>query len=190
MLVLYDSLQLAHKCILNSFYGYVMRTGSRWYSMEMAGIGRRRAGGGEAEGGVRVGSRIEEGRKGREGEGEEKENGRRTVGEAMWIAEKGRLPGHTGVPVMEVTAAAYPLNETTDTSLCPALSWPVDTRSVTHTGARIITGARQLVERIGRPLEVRCACAIRVSGREGVKSARGTRASKLTLLPRSLALDR
>ena len=36
--VLYDSLQLAHKCILNSFYGYVMRTGSRWYSMEMGGI--------------------------------------------------------------------------------------------------------------------------------------------------------
>ena len=25
--VLYDSLQLAHKCILNSFYGYVMRKG-------------------------------------------------------------------------------------------------------------------------------------------------------------------
>lgn len=24
MVVLYDSLQLAHKCILNSFYGYVM----------------------------------------------------------------------------------------------------------------------------------------------------------------------
>uniref|UniRef100_UPI00358EBC15 DNA polymerase epsilon catalytic subunit A isoform X2 n=1 Tax=Myxine glutinosa TaxID=7769 RepID=UPI00358EBC15 len=38
MEVLYDSLQLAHKCILNSFYGYVMRTGARWYSMEMAGI--------------------------------------------------------------------------------------------------------------------------------------------------------
>ncbi|KAI9016029.1 putative POL2-DNA polymerase epsilon, calytic subunit A [Hyaloraphidium curvatum] len=38
MVVLYDSLQLAHKCILNSFYGYVMRKGSRWYSMEMAGI--------------------------------------------------------------------------------------------------------------------------------------------------------
>uniref|UniRef100_A0A1I8G0W5 DNA polymerase epsilon catalytic subunit n=1 Tax=Macrostomum lignano TaxID=282301 RepID=A0A1I8G0W5_9PLAT len=38
MLVLYDSLQLAHKCILNSFYGYVMRKGARWYSMEMAGI--------------------------------------------------------------------------------------------------------------------------------------------------------
>jgi DNA polymerase epsilon subunit 1 len=37
--VLYDSLQLAHKCILNSFYGYVMRKGARWYSMEMAGIG-------------------------------------------------------------------------------------------------------------------------------------------------------
>lgn len=36
--VLYDSLQLAHKCILNSFYGYVMRKGSRWYSMEMAAI--------------------------------------------------------------------------------------------------------------------------------------------------------
>merc|ERR1719249_44108 len=32
--VLYDSLQLAHKCILNSFYGYVMRKGARWYSME------------------------------------------------------------------------------------------------------------------------------------------------------------
>lgn len=27
MEVLYDSLQLAHKCILNSFYGYVMRKG-------------------------------------------------------------------------------------------------------------------------------------------------------------------
>ncbi|KAF2353054.1 DNA-directed DNA polymerase family B multifunctional domain [Trinorchestia longiramus] len=36
--VVYDSLQLAHKCILNSFYGYVMRKGSRWHSMEMAGI--------------------------------------------------------------------------------------------------------------------------------------------------------
>ena len=36
--VLYDSLQLAHKCILNSFYGYVMRKGARWYSMEMGGI--------------------------------------------------------------------------------------------------------------------------------------------------------
>ena len=33
-----DSLQLAHKCILNSFYGYVMRKGARWRSMEMAGI--------------------------------------------------------------------------------------------------------------------------------------------------------
>lgn len=38
MAVLYDSLQLAHKCILNSFYGYVMRRGARWYSIEMAGI--------------------------------------------------------------------------------------------------------------------------------------------------------
>ncbi|KAJ8101542.1 hypothetical protein POJ06DRAFT_195900 [Lipomyces tetrasporus] len=38
MIVLFDSLQLAHKCILNSFYGYVMRKGSRWYSMEMAGV--------------------------------------------------------------------------------------------------------------------------------------------------------
>ena len=38
MVVLYDSLQLAHKCILNSFYGYVMRRGARWYSMEMAGV--------------------------------------------------------------------------------------------------------------------------------------------------------
>ncbi|KAK9447075.1 uncharacterized protein V1518DRAFT_422137 [Limtongia smithiae] len=38
MIILYDSLQLAHKCILNSFYGYVMRKGSRWYSMEMAGV--------------------------------------------------------------------------------------------------------------------------------------------------------
>jgi DNA polymerase epsilon subunit 1 len=36
--VVYDSLQLAHKCILNSFYGYVMRKGARWHSMEMAGI--------------------------------------------------------------------------------------------------------------------------------------------------------
>ena len=38
MVTLYDSLQLAHKCILNSFYGYVMRRGARWYSMEMAGV--------------------------------------------------------------------------------------------------------------------------------------------------------
>jgi DNA polymerase epsilon subunit 1 len=36
--VVYDSLQVAHKCILNSFYGYVMRRGARWRSMEMAGI--------------------------------------------------------------------------------------------------------------------------------------------------------
>jgi DNA polymerase epsilon subunit 1 len=40
LVVLYDSLQLAHKCILNSFYGYVMAKGSRWFSMEMAGAGR------------------------------------------------------------------------------------------------------------------------------------------------------
>lgn len=39
LVVLYDSLQLAHKCILNSFYGYVMRKGARWFSMEMAGAG-------------------------------------------------------------------------------------------------------------------------------------------------------
>lgn len=38
MIVLYDSLQLAHKVILNSFYGYVMRKGLRWYLMEMAGV--------------------------------------------------------------------------------------------------------------------------------------------------------
>ncbi|KAA0716868.1 DNA polymerase epsilon catalytic subunit A [Triplophysa tibetana] len=38
MEILYESLQTAHKCILNSFYGYVMRKGARWYSMEMAGI--------------------------------------------------------------------------------------------------------------------------------------------------------
>ncbi|KAK4497559.1 hypothetical protein PRZ48_012010 [Zasmidium cellare] len=38
MIVLYDSLQLAHKVILNSFYGYVMRKGSRWYSLDMAGV--------------------------------------------------------------------------------------------------------------------------------------------------------
>ena len=36
--LVYDSLQVAHKCILNSFYGYVMRKGARWRSMEMAGI--------------------------------------------------------------------------------------------------------------------------------------------------------
>lgn len=38
MTILMDSLQLAHKCILNSFYGYVVRKGARWRSMEMAGI--------------------------------------------------------------------------------------------------------------------------------------------------------
>ena len=31
-------MQLAHKIILNSFYGYVMRKGARWYSMEMAAM--------------------------------------------------------------------------------------------------------------------------------------------------------
>lgn len=36
--ILMESLQIAHKCILNSFYGYVMRKGARWRSMEMAGI--------------------------------------------------------------------------------------------------------------------------------------------------------
>ena len=38
MVITFDSMQLAHKVILNSFYGYVMRKGSRWYSMEMAGV--------------------------------------------------------------------------------------------------------------------------------------------------------
>lgn len=38
MNIVFDSLQLAHKVILNSFYGYVMRKGSRWYSLEMAGV--------------------------------------------------------------------------------------------------------------------------------------------------------
>lgn len=38
LVVLYDSLQLAHKCILNSFYGYVMQKGARWHSIEMAGV--------------------------------------------------------------------------------------------------------------------------------------------------------
>ncbi|KAL0213340.1 hypothetical protein RCL1_006966 [Eukaryota sp. TZLM3-RCL] len=38
MIIIFDSLQLAHKCILNSFYGYVMRAGSRWHSIEMAGV--------------------------------------------------------------------------------------------------------------------------------------------------------
>ena len=35
---LFESLQLAHKIILNSFYGYVMRKAARWYSMEMAAM--------------------------------------------------------------------------------------------------------------------------------------------------------
>lgn len=35
-LVVYSSLQIAYKCVLNSFYGYVMREGSRWFSLEMA----------------------------------------------------------------------------------------------------------------------------------------------------------
>ncbi|KAI4291287.1 DNA polymerase epsilon subunit 1 [Pancytospora philotis] len=34
--VVYNSLQIAYKCVLNSFYGYVMRKGSRWFSLEMA----------------------------------------------------------------------------------------------------------------------------------------------------------
>lgn len=35
---IYNSLQVAYKCILNSFYGYVMRKGSRWWSIDMAAI--------------------------------------------------------------------------------------------------------------------------------------------------------
>lgn len=35
-IVIYNSQQIAYKCVLNSFYGYVMRTGSRWFSLEMA----------------------------------------------------------------------------------------------------------------------------------------------------------
>lgn len=35
---LYESLQIAHKVVLNSFYGYVMRRGARWFSMEMAAM--------------------------------------------------------------------------------------------------------------------------------------------------------
>lgn len=38
MEALFESMQLAHKIILNSFYGYVMRKGARWYSMEMAAM--------------------------------------------------------------------------------------------------------------------------------------------------------
>lgn len=38
MMILYESLQLAHKIILNSFYGYVMRKGARWYNMEIAAM--------------------------------------------------------------------------------------------------------------------------------------------------------
>lgn len=33
--VLYDSLQLAHKCILNSFYGYVMRKGYIYFHVQI-----------------------------------------------------------------------------------------------------------------------------------------------------------
>ena len=33
--ILYDSLQLAHKCILNSFYGYVMRRGYVYLSISI-----------------------------------------------------------------------------------------------------------------------------------------------------------
>ncbi|EPR78048.1 DNA polymerase epsilon, partial [Spraguea lophii 42_110] len=38
LLIVFESLQVAHKVILNSFYGYAMRKGSRWYSMEMAAM--------------------------------------------------------------------------------------------------------------------------------------------------------
>ena len=38
LMTLYDSLQLAHKVILNSFNRYFMRRGARWYIMEMAAM--------------------------------------------------------------------------------------------------------------------------------------------------------
>lgn len=37
-ILIFSSLQIAHKCILNSFYGYVMKNDSRWHSTEMAAI--------------------------------------------------------------------------------------------------------------------------------------------------------
>ena len=40
LVVLYDSLQLAHKCILNSFYGYVMRKGWVGGGMGWGGDGK------------------------------------------------------------------------------------------------------------------------------------------------------
>lgn len=44
MEVLYESLQLAHKCILNSFYGYVMRKGYVMRTGCLSTRGRERAG--------------------------------------------------------------------------------------------------------------------------------------------------
>ncbi|XP_075591225.1 DNA polymerase epsilon catalytic subunit 1 [Dermatophagoides farinae] len=38
LVILYESLQLAHKCVLNSFYGYVMKRSARWHSIEMAAL--------------------------------------------------------------------------------------------------------------------------------------------------------
>ncbi|KAL6122897.1 DNA polymerase [Nucleospora cyclopteri] len=35
---IFNSLQIAYKTVLNSFYGYVMRKGSRWWSIDMAAI--------------------------------------------------------------------------------------------------------------------------------------------------------
>lgn len=48
MEVLYDSLQLAHKCILNSFYGYVMRKGYAPAGALGRGSSERRMGEGRA----------------------------------------------------------------------------------------------------------------------------------------------
>jgi hypothetical protein len=39
--LLFDSLQLAHKCILNSFYGYVMRKGAWWAAAFLLWLQRR-----------------------------------------------------------------------------------------------------------------------------------------------------
>lgn len=52
MEVLYESLQLAHKCILNSFYGYVMRKGCVMRTGCLSTRGRERAGLGACMGGA------------------------------------------------------------------------------------------------------------------------------------------
>ncbi|MGH0168304.1 UNVERIFIED_CONTAM: hypothetical protein FKN15_054042 [Acipenser sinensis] len=169
MEILYESLQLAHKCILNSFYGYVMRKGARWYSMEMAGI--------VCYTGANI---ITQARELVEQIGRPLE----LDTDGIWCVLPNTFPENfvikttnekkpkvtisypgamlnimvkVGRPPLLVSARIRfcPLSLTRFLSFLGARWYSMEMAGIVcHTGANIITQARELVEQIGRPLEL------------------------------------